>query len=342
MSRRKQIFSIPFNGDFNLLKDTLASGRAYETYFSPFAKHSLNANRYGSSERPILQTDKSLMLLSSISKLYRTGLNMLCNSPNLFLSDFDEIEKTINLIPNLTSITISDPLAVELFAKRYPDKDIQASFIMNLDTYEKIRQFADLGGGTVVLPGTIQRNLGFLEKLERLKEKYEKLKIKAIVNLDCASECVFLPWHYMVGMFENLPLKCGNIYRNKVCYRHFAPEDFIKIPFIRPEDVAFYTDRGLIDYFKIIYRSTPSPKLRTVCSAYFSGRYDGNLFDLVYPKNDEYNMSDENSKDKSVFYCDNSAFPDDFIDKVVSCDKNCEECNYCIKVSQLTSTVLKG
>ena len=336
----QKIFSIPFNGDFKLMKETLASGKAYETYFSPFDKCDTNANSHAASEKHFLQNEKSIRLLSSISYLYKTGLNLLCNSPSMYYSDFAKIEKIIRLIPNITTITIADPIATDFFVKKYPNLDIQASFIMNLDTYSKIRQFAALGGGTVVLPGTVQRNLNLLEKLKKLKNKFPKLKIKAIANLECASECLFLPSHYMGGMFRNFPFKCGNIYSDIICYKHFSPADFIRVPFIRPEDIVFYTKRGLIDYFKIIFRSTPTQKLKNTYSAYFSGKYSKNLFDLVYPKKDECTSTEEKYCDKLSFYCDNSKFPSDFIEKVTSCDKNCDECDYCGEIAKRTNTRL--
>lgn len=337
-------FSIPFNGDFTLLKNTLAAGRVMEIYFSIFDKVDLSANYYGASERPALKNEKATKLLSSMAKFYGVGLNLLCNSPSLYMSDLGKLFEKIHSIENLSAITISDPIALKAFLKEFPNLDIQASFIMNLNTYSKIEQFALMGGGTVIVPGAIHRNLKLLEKLKLLKTRYPKLRIKMIANLDCAPECIFLPTHYMVGMLSNVIKDSEKAYRNELCYRHFTPADFIKVPFIRPEDLSFYRKNEFADCFKLIYRSSPSESLSKVYNAYFSESYVGNLFDIVPSRCEAFeyakdpNLPKDAKQNTPIFYCDNKAFPKDFIEKVISCDKDCTNCPYCLEIAEKTKT----
>lgn len=341
-------FSIPFNGDFQLLRKTLASGRIYEVYFSIFDKHGINVNSYGGSEKSPVSGPKAVQLLSSMAKLYKTGLNVLCNAPSLYFSDFRELFTVLHEIPGLTAITISDPIAIRAFVKEFPELDIQASFIMNLNTLEKIKQFAQLGGGTVIVPGAITRNLPLLEKIRELKKKYEKLRIKMIANLDCAQECIFLPSHYMVGMLSSFPQAEEKAYTNAACYRRFTPEDFIKVPFIRPEDLSFYRDNGLTDTFKIIYRSSPSAMLETVYKAYFEEKYEGNMFDIIPTHCDPYEcardpfLPDDKKGNVPEYFCDSRAFPPDFVKKTSTCDKNCDECGYCAAIAEKANAVTGG
>lgn len=338
-------FSIPFNGDFALLKYALSSGNVYEVYFSLYGGKQRNANNYGASEKPILNNSKQIKLLSSMASLYKTGLNLLINSPSLFFSDFEELKEKVMSIKGINTITLSDPIAVKTFVKEFPNIDIQASFIMNLNSIEKIEQFSAMGGGTVVLPGIFLRDINKLEELKKLKERYPKLKVKMIANLDCAQDCIYLPSHYLVGMFRGFDIQPGNIYNDQPCYRPVSPAEFIKIPFIRPEDLDFYRKNGFADSFKLIYRSSPTAMLEKVYNAYFSGEYGGNLFDIIPTHCDDYecardiDMKVNLKMDIPEYFCDNRKFPADFIEKVTSCGRKCHQCNYCMEIAKKTNTV---
>src|SRR3989339_25640 len=57
------------------------------------------------------------------------------------------------------------------------------------------------------------------------------------------------------------------------------PSHFLKAPIINPNDLHFYESIG-VELFKLSDRVMPDDLLIGICDAYFSGNYDGNLFDL--------------------------------------------------------------
>ena len=92
-----------------------------------------------------------------------------------------------------------------------------------------------------------------------------------------------------------------------------------KSNFIRPEDVHYYED--LCDGMKLATRTNFNPL--AVVSAYFSGKWCGNLLDLTEPAHSEVFLPQ---------IIDNRKIPADHIQKRFACDKVCEKCSYCRSV----------
>ena len=59
------------------------------------------------------------------------------------------------------------------------------------------------------------------------------------------------------------------------------PIEFLRSPFIRPEDVHVYRELG-IDIVKLADRSEPAEALARTARAYCEEKYEGNLFELIF------------------------------------------------------------
>ena len=59
------------------------------------------------------------------------------------------------------------------------------------------------------------------------------------------------------------------------------PMEFLRSPFIRPEDVSVYRKTG-INVIKLSDRTEATGFLLRTARAYAGERYDGNLFDLIF------------------------------------------------------------
>jgi len=229
-----------------------------------------------------------------------------------------------------------------IFKREFPEKDIQASLIMNLDNYTKIKQALLLGIGTITLPGRFSRDMRALDTINSLKRDFPDFRIKLIANISCFLDCLFLPAHYMLGLFSSLMekddklKKANTMYPETIC-RPRKPSEFISAPFIRPEDINYYSKT--VDAFKLVYRNQSSSALKIIYNAYFKGKFTGNLFKLlqVRTKPDD---AERRKEDSGFFYCDNTKFPKDFVKTVASCDKNCEKCDYCGKIAKITGVRL--
>ncbi len=339
MSIKKADYAIPFNGDLHLVETALKTGFVSEVYFAAGRKDDLINNHYGGKEGGALPSAK-IRKLMALCRKYGAKTNLLCNAPSLVFADGKKLFKYIHALRNLDAITISDPITIKTFKKEFPSKDIQASLIMNLDSYVKVKQALRLGVGTITLPGRFTRDIKALKEINRLKREFPYFRVKLIANISCFLDCLFLPEHYMFGLFSSLIKRNGNLepkntlYPKTICHSR-KPAEFIAAPFIRPEDVNYYRKKNIVDTFKLVYRNQASSNLRVIYEAYFNGRFKGNLFKLmqIRTKPDD---GRHKKKDSGIFSCDNGRFPKDFVKVVTSCDKKCEKCDYCDEIAEIT------
>ena len=78
---------------------------------------------------------------------------------------------------------------------------------------------------------------------------------------------------------------------------------------------------GLFPVAKLATRMHARP--RRVIEAYCRRRYRGNLLDLFEPSHAPL---------IAPYILDNTRFPDDWFEHSTSCDKRCEQCDYCASV----------
>lgn len=321
----QRIFSIPFNSDLELAEEALLSGKVGEVYFA--APPEVNASRTGSSETT---TAPQLKKLIALCRRHGAKANLLCNSYTLYHNGLSELFAFIDSVKGIDAVTISDPLALQEFRRRFPKKDLHASVIMSLDSAEKVDYAVGLGLKGVCLPLNSNRDGVTLDRVRDLKKRHPFLTVKLMANQDCRANCVFAPWHYLLIAQSEIPPSVPSQEHERAyscigdcrapCVK---PEELLQVPFIRPEDVAYYRKQGWADLFKLVYREYESRLLRKIYGAYFAGSCDGDLFDLVqtaYARREFETIV-------------NAAIPPEFVERVTSCDKNCLACSYCRDVA---------
>jgi len=327
---KKVKYSIPYNGDLELMKWAIGSGQVYEVYFGGPA-----GDDYSSSDRESCGIScEDVMSLVKMCDENGVGRNFLMNKSMLY---FENIKKIFAYIKSLkdyggiTSLTVADPMIVPYLKKGFPHVDIQSSVFLHIDNANKVREAWKMGITGFCLDVSLNRNGPELERIRDLKKYYPGMTIKLLANHGCFQNCFYSLVHEDWLVLKDLCLAqtekkymLGNLapeaYRCVFRMKHQADE--IKRPFIRPEDVGYYEDNHLTDYIKICYRVDSSPVLQKKMKAYFDRSYDGDLFDLAPANRDNCDMK-----------CRNKNFPENFIDKVLYCGFLCEECRYCEKVA---------
>ena len=138
----------------------------------------------------------------------------------------------------------------------------------------------------------------------------------------------------------------------------FDTSEYIKSPWVRPEDIKYYEDIG-IEHFKITERGFPTEELVKRVKCYVDRKYDGNLLDLIQghgvstkgnlklkkknvtKRKDIYKeikrvrgLGQERECERHI-YIDNKKL-DGFIDFFVkgNCSSNCPTCGYCERVAK--------
>lgn len=241
-----------------------------------------------------------------------------------------KIIELLNLLVEVgvNMVTVTVPFLAEFIKERYPQLKINTSVYSNIDTLDKTLFWENLGADRITLDPNINRNFSLLKKI---RDKV-KVDLQLLVNTSCLFSCPARHYHANVtGHFsQEASLDFFPAFSfNERCMlsRLQNPVEFIKTPWIRPEDLSLYADIG-INYFKIAGREYPSKKILPQISAYLSGNYNGNLYDLLMGFFDSYKF-----KKPLEVYIDNNKLLDfiDFFIKTQSfpCADGCESCSYC-------------
>jgi collagenase-like PrtC family protease len=183
----------------------------------------------------------------------------------------------------VSGVTIAHPFLLQFVKREFPDFRLSVSLIARVDTVEAARKFEDLGVDVINLnPFTINRDFDMLRAIRRAVG----CELELYANIPCLDHCRWRVAHYefsgRASQATGLPepgqdpflTRCANVYLSE-------PIEFLRSPFIRPEDVAAYCEVG-IDLFKLSDRTDSIEYLSNTARAYAEGKYDGNLFNLIF------------------------------------------------------------
>jgi collagenase-like PrtC family protease len=251
---------------------------------------------------------------------------------------FSGRKKIINFLNLLVEtgvdvVTVTVPFLVEFIRERYPQLKINTSVYSNIDSLEKAIFFEKLGANRITLDPNINRNFPLLKKI---REKI-KIDLQILVNTSCLFSCPQRYYHANVtGHFStdtNLDFFPAFSFNERcMLIRLQNPAEFIKTPWIRPEDLSIYKEIG-INYFKIAGREYPAKKILKQVEAYLSGTYKGNLAEVLMGFFDSYKF-----KKPLDFYIDNEKL-ENFLDFFLKspdfpCKDGCTDCKYCEKFAE--------
>jgi collagenase-like PrtC family protease len=183
----------------------------------------------------------------------------------------------------VSGVTIAHPLLLQFVKREFPDFRLSVSLIARVDTVEAARKFEDYGVDVINLnPFTVNRDFDALRAIRRAV----RCELELYANIPCLDHCRWRVAHYefsgRASQAAGLPepgsdpflTRCANVYLSE-------PVEFLRSPFIRPEDIAAYREAG-IDLFKLSDRTDSIEYLSNTARAYAEEKYDGNLFNLIF------------------------------------------------------------
>lgn len=222
--------------------------------------------------------------LNSKNIKFNYTLNASC------LSNFDIENKSrlkiIKYIDKLISIgvrsfTISSLPLVQLLKYIYgTDVSITLSTIANINSVHRAIEAERLGVSVLVIGEDETRNIPLLKEIRQAV----KCKLEIIVNSMCIWNCIYRQSHYNALAHMTAQNQDALAYFPNQCYKEKKrnPVEYIKMPWIRPEDLKYYVGMG-IDIFKIIGRELlDKAKWDKMLEVYCKEKYSGNLLDLNY------------------------------------------------------------
>lgn len=176
--------------------------------------------------------------------------------------------------------------------------------------------------GKYVLDRSLNRNLEMLSEVaRRCREAYPDMNLGLLANEGCLYQCPYKPAHDAQISLVHMKVHVDTygLNRDLGCMRTLRerPHLLFKSPFIRPEDADAL--EGAVDFIKLSGRTLGPDFLRRVVTAYIRGEYTGNLLALL----------DSMEWFAAEYHIPNHELPEDFHQRMASCDKSCAECGDC-------------
>jgi len=328
---------IPSNWDVDLLSPLSRSGADIQLY-SVLPTSMLGSGGTGPDIPPMTaeQAEEYIKLTHSSGLTF----NYLINAPSMNNMEWDEdthrdLVKHLDWLSNagVDRVTVAIPYLVELIKRQFPHIKVELSTIAHVDSVARAKLFESLGVDSIILHTNINRNLELLRAIR----KAVKCELGVLTNSLCLYQCPYEYYHNNTLGHASQHYNPLNGFYMDYCVTRCTLErfhdaaQFIKSRWIRPEDVSRYEEIG-IDFFKIAGRAMSSEWIINTTEAYASGKYRGNLCDLLYVPNPKLECPRVGSPPK--VYIDNQAL-EGFINffKKQDCDSGCARCNYCQKTA---------
>jgi collagenase-like PrtC family protease len=324
-------FSIPYNDDPATLNEifkskNLNNNRIREVYLS-------GPQEYSGSGR-ITSMQGMDRFIETVKKIHHNGLrvnlvmNTTCEGSDWY--SMKTVKKIMEYLAKahgdygVETVTLVNPILMKLIRKNFPDLEICASVLSEIDCVQRAILFKKAGADVVTPDMNINRNLKLLKEIKDITG----LKIKPMVNEGCLYKCPFRRFHfnYVSHASKEVKDEPSIFFDNCVAVSAHDPSQVLKSCWIRPEDLQKYGE--ITSYFKIVGRSTPMNKVMRCIKAYMQESWEGGLLDIMCDSfavfNSQYGVYlDNKSLDKYGFF-----------EKVTSCNKECHKCNYCDELSR--------
>jgi collagenase-like PrtC family protease len=325
-------FSVPYNNDPETLGEIFRfkshnGNRIREVYLS-------GPQEYSGSGRIAPELDFS-EFAGVVGKIHKEGIrvNLLINSvceggdwysPAVLNSTMSYLRQAHEEL-GVEAITIANPLYIREVRKRFPNLEICASVLGDIDCVQKAVIFRKAGADVITPDVNINRDLVLLKKIKDATHA----EIKLMVNEGCLFRCAFRKFHfnYIAHKSRNPEMAGGvkaedNVFSlNCIQQSKSDPSQLLKSGWIRPEDTSKYAE--ITNYFKLVGRTSSKSMLARSFEAYLNESWDGDLLELMAGNLYSVGMS-------HLMHLDNKSLDAiGFFKKVTTCDKECSDCSYC-------------
>ena len=326
-------FSVPYNNDPATLESVFQlkeqnGNRIREIYLSgpqEYAGSGRIASELGFGE-----------FVRVVDSIHRQGirvnllLNSICEGSDWYspavLSSTMNYLKRVHEEHGVEALTIANPLYIREIKKRFPQIEVCASVLSDIDCVQKAVIFKKAGADVITPDVDINRDLNLLK---RIKEK-TGAEIKLMVNEGCLFKCAFRKFHFNYISHKSRKPEKGmraedNVFSlNCIQLSKSDPSQILKSGWIRPEDMRQYSE--ITGYFKLVGRTSSKTMILRCVEAYMNENWNGDLLELMAGNLYSIGMS-------QLMHLDNKTLDQiGFFDKVASCSKECSECEYCSAV----------
>ena len=329
-------FSVPYNNDPETLEELfklkrLGNNKIAEVYLS-------GPQEYSGSGRivPEIDINEFIELVDRIHKeelRVNLILNSTCEGSDWYsqkvVNSTMEYLRQVHEEHGVEAITIANPLYISKVRERFPDIEICASVLGNIDCVQRAVIYRKAGADIITPDVNINRNLGLLKEIKEATNA----KLKLLVNEGCLYKCPFRQFHFNAKSHVSKEVSKAGI---DVSFADFfgagtqvIREDLsqlLKSCWIRPEDIRRYAE--ITTYFKLVCRAQLRSFVIRAARAYLEESWDGDLLDLVSGCSKRFSINEG-------AYLDNKSLGKyRFFEMVTTCDNRCGQCGYCEDLSE--------
>lgn len=286
-------FSIATSWDDALLERLVALNREHPRacFSEVYGAHRTSITGHGRPAYRLPQVDPEVFE-RHVRRALELGLrfNYVMNAPDFGGRENDpdwqrEVYRWLEYLAGcrVSGVTISHPALMQLVKREFPDFRINVSVIAGVDTAAEARRFEDMGVDVINLnPFTINRDFAALHAIRQAV----RCELELYANIPCLDHCPRRDRHYQYSGRASQNSGGAAVTQDPFlmhCSYAFLsdPVEFLRSPFIRPEDIPAYRDVG-IDIIKLSDRTEATAFLLQTARAYAEERYEGNLFDLIF------------------------------------------------------------
>jgi collagenase-like PrtC family protease len=329
-------FSVPYNNDPGTLTEIFKrkehnGNRIREIYLS-------GPQEFAGSGRisPALEFSE---FADAVQKIHHEGIrvNLLLNStcegsdwytPSVLGKTMDYLKRVFEEY-GVEAVTIANPLYIREVRKRFPQVEICASVLGDIDCIHKAIIYKKAGVDVITPDVNINRNLNLLRAI---KER-TGTELKLMVNEGCLFKCPFRKFHFNYISHKSRNPGIGgvksedNVFSlNCLQLTKSDPSQLLKSGWIRPEDTARYGQ--ISNFFKLVGRTSSGSMIVRSLEAYMQQSWDGDLIELMAGNLYSYGMS-------YLMHLDNKSLDAvGFFEKVTTCDQQCLDCDFCERLTE--------
>jgi len=285
MEKKVLHFSAPYNNDIASLKDLFKLKNNNHNCISEI--YLSGPQDYSGSGR-ITQKISPLDFFNTIDSIHGQNIkaNLVVNSTCGGREWYSRanINALLHLIQtsqekhNLKAVTVANPIIMAEIHHNFPEIEISASVLGDIDSVEKAQVFREAGASIITPDVNINRNLTLLEEIKTSTGA----ELKLMLNEGCLYRCPYRKFHfnYISHQSKELgPIEGDTLFANctKLTLKNLGL--IFKSCWIRPEDMRNY--ERITNFFKIVGRTRPNSFVVRTTRAYMKEKWDGDLLDIL-------------------------------------------------------------
>jgi collagenase-like PrtC family protease len=327
--------SVPYNSDTEILPELFKLKRVGNNIIREI--YLCGPQEYSGSGRvmPEINLDEFTEI---VDKIHKEGIrvNLILNSTcegtdwystKVVNSTMDYLRQ-VHEEHGVEAVTIANPLYISMVRERFPDIEICASVLGDIDCVQRAVIYKKAGADVITPDVNINRDLKLLKEIKEVTGA----ELKLMVNEGCLYKCPFRKFHFNATSHASkevskVGLDVSFVDFFGVCNQVIGEDhsQILKSCWVRPEDTGKYGE--ITSFFKIVGRNYVGSRVTRATKAYLEESWGGDLLDILCASIGKFSLN-------YGAYLYNKVLDErKFFEKVTACGHRCGQCSYCANLA---------